>query len=54
MTMKQSKLLDQVLKASLSHNSKKLEQLRKVEFKKIIAHKAKGKSFSPKWTAVNF
>jgi hypothetical protein len=48
--MKQSKLLKELYAASLSHDEKRLDKLRKLEFEKIIARKAKGKPFTPKWT----
>jgi hypothetical protein len=48
--MKQSKLLKELYAASLSHNEKRLEELKKIEFQKILARKAKGKPFTPKWT----
>jgi len=52
--MKQSKLLEKVMKASLSHDAESLEKLRKLEFEKIIQRKAKGKPFTAKWTLANF
>jgi hypothetical protein len=48
--MKQSKLLKELYAASLSHDEKRLEELKKIEFEKIIARKAKGKPFTVKWT----
>lgn len=48
--MKQRKLLEQVYQASLSHNDKLIDKLRKMEFKKIFDRKAKGKPFNVKWT----
>jgi hypothetical protein len=48
--MKQSKLVEKMYQASLSHDEKKIQELRKLEFAKIIARKVKGKSFSHKWT----
>jgi hypothetical protein len=48
--MKQSKLLKELYAASLSHDEKKIDKLRKLEFKKIVARKAKGKPFTAKWT----
>lgn len=52
--MKQSKLLEKVYQASLSHNDKMLEKLRKLEFQKILDRKEKGKPFNVKWTLANF
>ena len=48
--MKQTKLLKEMYLASLSHDESKIQELRKVEFEKIVARKAKGKSFNHKWT----
>ena len=48
--MKQTKLLKEMYKASLSHDAKAIEKLRKEEFRKIEERKAKGKSFNHKWT----
>jgi len=48
--VKQSKLIQKMYRASLSQNDKKLEELRKLEFEKIIDRKAKGKQFTTKWT----
>jgi len=48
--MKQTKLIKEMYKASLSHDVKAIEKLRKEEFRKIVERKAKGKSFTHKWT----
>ena len=48
--MKQTKLIKEMYKASLSHDDKAIEELRKLEFRKIQQRKAKGKSFNHKWT----
>ena len=48
--MKQSKLLEKMYQASLSHDDKAIQKLRKLELEKIAARKAKGKSFNHKWT----
>lgn len=52
--MKQSKLIQKMYQASLSHNDKKIEALRKLELQKILDRKAKGKSFTPKWTVADW
>lgn len=51
--MKQSKLLEKMYQASLSHDDKMIDKLRKVEFKKILDRKVKGKPFNAKWTLVD-
>jgi hypothetical protein len=48
--MKQKKLIKEIYKASLTNDYNSIEKLRKVEFKKIVERKAKGKRFTPKWT----
>lgn len=50
--MKQSKLVEQIYKACIDGDQKKLSQLKKHEFEKIIKHKSKNKQFTAKWAVV--
>ena len=52
--MKQRKLVQEVYKACFEHDTERLDELRKQEFKKILKHKAEGKPWTPKWTVVKF
>jgi len=50
--MKQSKLVSKMYKACFTHDDEKQQELRKLEFIKILKRKAKGKKFDAKWTVM--
>jgi len=52
LAMKQKKLLKELYQACVRHDVEKQKELRQEEFRKIFKHRAEGKSFGPKWTAV--
>jgi hypothetical protein len=51
--MKQRKLLQELYKACLTQNNKKIAEIQSEEFRKIFKHRDKGKPFGAKWTIVN-
>jgi len=48
--MKQKELVKEMYKACLAKDNERQAELRKLEFAKILARKAKGKQFDAKWT----
>jgi hypothetical protein len=50
--MRQRKLVMELYKACFDHDAKKMAELRKIEFEKILKRKAEGRPFTNRWTVV--
>jgi len=52
LVMKQKKLVAKMYQACLDNDVKKVQELKKKQFEKIIKRKAQGKEFDSKWHVV--
>ena len=50
--MRQRKLVMELYKACFDHDAKKMTELKKKEFEKILKRKAEGRPFTNRWTVV--
>lgn len=50
--IKQDRLVKELYRACVEHDTKKIAELRKVEFEKILKRRESGKPFTRHWTLV--